>query len=91
MLRTQMFLVEHRGELGLASRAFEESAAQKAHADADAQGAEADQNRNRDRRQTNHNIHQCLRSRVVAFKKETGGRRASARLPCREPEPNTRS
>src|SRR5690606_20940512 len=37
--------LQHRGELRLPCRAFEEAAAQEPHADADAQGAESDENR----------------------------------------------
>src|SRR5688572_16712110 len=49
--------LQHRRELRLARRAFEEAAAEQAHADADAQRAEADQDRDSNRGKTNHSFH----------------------------------
>src|SRR5688572_22823684 len=49
--------LQHRGEFRLACGAFEEAAAQQAHADADAERAEADEDRDSNRGKTNHSFH----------------------------------
>jgi hypothetical protein len=54
------FSLQHRRQLRLSCRTFEEATAQEPHADSDAQRTQADQNRDGDRGVTNYSFHQCL-------------------------------
>ncbi len=65
--------LQHRGELRLARRAFEEAAAEQAHADADAECAEADEDRDSNRGKSNHSFHRKSPGRKTV---------SDARAPC---------
>jgi hypothetical protein len=58
------FRLQHRGKLRLARSAFEEAAAEQAHADAYAKGAKADQKCDSDSRERNNSFHQFLLGRI---------------------------
>ena len=60
------FGLQHRRQLRLPCSAFEEAAAQKAHADTYAQCAKADQNRDGNRGLTNYSFHQFLQLRILS-------------------------